>query len=273
MKLLELLDKTTAYLAKQGIASPRLQVESLLAHVLQLPRMQLYLQFERILTPAELDALRPLVKRRTEGEPLQHILGHTGFYGLTLACSPAALVPRPETEVLVELTLHALKPLPPGHLVDVGTGTGALALALAQALPGWTISATDLSPEALELARRNAAAHDFGARIGFHQADLLGSLEPDAVVANLPYLTDAEMAGLPPEVRRDPELALRGGPDGLDLVRRLTGSLPPSVKCCVLELGIGQADTVAGWLAAAGFTKVEKAADLTERERFVRASR
>jgi release factor glutamine methyltransferase len=269
LKLLELLDKTAAYFAKQGVASPRLQIESLLAHVLKLPRMQLYLQFERIVNPAELDALRPLVKRRAEGEPLQHILGETGFCGLTLACSPAALVPRPETEVLVDLAAATLAPLPPGHLVDVGTGTGAIALALARALPAWKISATDVSPDALALARRNAAAQEGGERVEFTEADLLGTIQPDAVIANLPYLTDAEMDALPPEVRHDPALALRGGPDGLDLVRRLIATLPPSVHTVALELGVGQADTVAGLLDGAGFNTIRKASDLSERERFV----
>jgi release factor glutamine methyltransferase len=273
LKLLDLIQRTSDYFAKQGVASPRLQIESLLAHVLGMPRMQLYLQFERVLSPAELDALRPLVKRRAEGEPLQHILGTTGFLGLTLACGPAALVPRPETEVLVDRVTEALRHRPPGHAVDVGTGTGAIALALALALPQWGVSATDVSPEALELARRNQSAHPGTERVAFLQADLLGGLAPDAVVANLPYLTDAEMAALPPEVARDPELALRGGADGLDVVRRLVEQLPESVAFLALELGPDQPLAAARLLEARGFPRIRIAEDLSGRERFVLAER
>lgn len=273
MKLLDLIQRTTDYFTKQGVASPRLQIECLLAHVLQMPRMQLYLQFERTLTPAELDALRPLVKRRAEGEPLQHITGTTGFHGLTLACTPDALVPRPETEVLVDLATEALKDRPPGHLADIGTGTGAIALALSLTLPAWRISATDVSPAALDLARRNQSAHPGTERVELAQADLLGPLTPDAVVANLPYLTDAEMASLPPEVKHDPELALRGGSDGLDLVRRLIASLPDSVSFIALELGPGQPATAAALLKARGFPAPRTASDLADRERFVLAER
>jgi release factor glutamine methyltransferase len=273
LKLLELIQRTTDYFAKQGVASPRLQIESLLAHVLGLPRMQLYLQFDRVLSPAELDALRPLVKRRAEGEPLQHIVGTTGFMGLTLACSPCALVPRPETEVLVDQVTEALRLRPAGHVVDVGTGTGAIALALALALPEWRVSATDVCPQALELARRNQAAYPDAARVEFLQADLLGGLAPDAVVANLPYLTDEEMRTLPPEVKRDPELALRGGADGLDLVRRLVEQLPESVAFLALELGPDQPPTVARLLQVRGFSHIRIAEDLSERPRFVLATR
>lgn len=269
--MLEIINRTTDYLARQGIASPRLQIESLLAHVLSLPRMQLYLQFDRTLTPAELDLLRPLVKRRAQGEPLQHIIGHTGFLNLTLHCGPQALVPRPETEMLVELTADTLRPRPPGHLADVGTGTGAIALALALALPEWRISATDISPEALALARRNQADHPATARVEFHEADLLDSLTPDAVVANLPYLTDEEMNHLPSEVRHDPPLALRGGPDGLDPLRRLLATLPASVQHLFLELGPLHIEKAAELVAASGFPPPEIIPDLTQRPRFLRA--
>jgi release factor glutamine methyltransferase len=269
LKILDLIHRTADYFAKQGVPSPKLQIESLLAHVLRMPRMQLYLDFERVLSPAELDALRPLVKRRADGEPLQHILGETGFLGLTLACSPDALIPRPETEVLVDRVTEALGPRPSGHLVDVGTGTGAIALALASALPAWRISATDVSPAALTLARLNQSRHPETSRVEFIEADLLGPLTPEAVVANLPYLTDTEMENLPSEVRRDPPLALRGGSDGLDLVRSLIAGLPEGVTFLALELGIGQTGTVAPLLQARGFSKMQRISDLNDRERFL----
>lgn len=273
MKILELLERTTDYFAKQGVPSPRLQVELLLAHVLKLPRMQLYLQFERLLTPAELDALRPLVKRRAEHEPLQYLTGSTAFHGLTLACKPGTLIPRPETEVLVDLVQTALATHPPGHLLDIGTGTGAIAFALALALPDWSVSATDVSPDALALATENRLQSPALARVNLVHGPLFHGLTPDAVVSNPPYLTDAEMANLPPEVQKEPTLALHGGPDGLDIVRNLISQLPDSVRFLALELGVNQTESVATLLTARGFTTLRREKDLADVERFILAQK
>jgi release factor glutamine methyltransferase len=273
LKILELLERTTDYFAKQGVPSPRLQIELLLAHVLKLPRMQLYLQFERLLSPAELDTLRPLVKRRAEHEPLQYLIGSTLFHGLTLACQPGVLIPRPETEVLVELVQTALTPRLPGHLLDIGTGTGAIAFSLAMALPQWEVSATDVSPQALALATQNQNQSPLLARVNLIQGTLFQGLSPDAIVSNPPYLTDAEMTSLPPEVQKEPTLALHGGTDGLDIARDIIAQLPDSVKFLAFELGIHQTEPVATLLADKGFASIRRESDLAGIERFILAER
>ncbi|MEM6886365.1 MAG: HemK/PrmC family methyltransferase, partial [Verrucomicrobiota bacterium] len=159
MTLLDLLDRTTEFFQKKNIESPRLQVEHLVANVLNKKRMELYLEFDRPMQEAELDTLRPLVKRRAEGEPLQHILGDTEFYGMRIKCDARALIPRPESETLIEKVLDTLEGQTPGTLIDVGTGTGCLALACAQQLPDWKIIGIDISGDALALAQENHALH------------------------------------------------------------------------------------------------------------------
>jgi release factor glutamine methyltransferase len=274
MTLLELLDRTTAFFTQKGIESPRLQVEWLVAHVLQKKRMTLYVEFERPMAAAELDQLRPLVKRRAEGEPLQHILGETEFFGLNLKCSPAALIPRPESEVLIEKVLDTLEKESPGTLVDVGTGTGCLALTCATHLPAWKIIGTDISADALALARENNQLHP-ELKVEWQQGSLLSSLDtpPDVIVANLPYLNEAEMSSLQKEVTYDPALALDGGADGLDLIRDLCQSIPASTRYCFLEAGTQHQDAMRELLTAAGFSQVEIFADLNGHQRFAMASR
>jgi release factor glutamine methyltransferase len=187
MTVLEAIQKSADFLAKKGVESPRLQTELLLAHLLKLPRMELYLNFERVLTPAETDALRELVKRRGQREPLQHITGSTSFCGFEIAVNRHALVPRPETELLAEAGWEFLQgwagsPQPaaarsenaPYHdlcVLDFGTGTGCIAIALAAKCPSAKIIATDISPEALALAGENAARNNVAERIDFLQSD------------------------------------------------------------------------------------------------------
>lgn len=274
MKLLEVLEKTSSFFREKGVESPRLQAELLIAHVLSLPRLSLYLQFERELSETELDALRPLVKRRSQREPLQHLVASTEFYGLKLKCSPAALVPRPETEGLVERMLAALKDSPPGLVYDVGTGTGAIALALAKNLPDWRVKALDISPDALALARENAQALALS-NVEFQQGDLLsGQTGPAAAVAaNLPYLTAEEMGSLQPEVRFDPALALEGGTDGLDLIRRLLPQASALAPAVFLEIGPGQAKAAASLLQENGFPHTRVESDLNGRPRYAVGSR
>ncbi len=273
MKILELINKTTEYFTQKGVESPRLQIELILSHVLKLPRMSLYLQFEQELKPEELDTLRPLVKRRADREPLQHILGETPFYGLTLECGPQALVPRPETEVLVAWVVEILKNEPAGLLYDVGTGTGAIVLSLAKHLPGWRLAATDTSPAALELAKRNQARNP-GVEISWLQEDLLPIPEEShIIVANLPYLTSEEMANLQPEVRFDPPLALDGGPDGLDQIRQLINRTGPATSHIFLEAGASHAGPISTLLQEAGFATVEVRQDLNQVPRFVHGKR
>ena len=278
MKLLSILEVSTEHFAKNGIPSPRLQAELLIAHTLGLPRLQLYLQFERELNTTELDQLRSLVRRRAGREPLQHIIGSTGFCGLTLLCGKAALVPRPETEILVEHAIRILQNQPPGLVLDVGTGTGAIPLALARKHPQHRYLGLDLSHEALALARQNAtqapSAPPDGTLVEWRENNLLEGFTEKAllITANLPYLTPEEIAVADPEVRHDPRLALDGGKDGLDLIRRLIPQAILLTSNLLLECGSSQTETVAKLARATGFTQVTIHSDLTSRPRFVEST-
>ena len=250
MTVLEAIRKSSDFLAKKGVESPRLQTELLLAHLLKLPRMNLYLNFERALAPAEVDALRELVRRRGRREPLQHITGSTSFCGLEIAVNRHALVPRPETELLAELGwqfLSTLNPQPPTAL-DFGTGTGCIAIALASKCPDAKITALDVSPEALLLAKQNAAANKVAGKIKFLETNGFAALPQDKpfdlIISNPPYIPTGEIATLQPEVRDfDPRAALNGGADGLDFYRRLGREAKSFLKPdgrIMLEFGDGQ---------------------------------
>ena len=228
VSILEVIQRSTEFLAQKGVPSPRLQVEHLLAHALGMPRMKLYLSFERELTPEQLDAARALVRRRGNREPLQHITGSAAFCGLELGVNPHVLAPRPETELLAERAWRFLKDStalnPAPTALDLGTGSGCLAIALAVNVPAALIHAADASAEALALARENAARHH--ARIQFHHGDLFAALPPASrfrlIVSNPPYIPTARMAALEPEVRdHEPRQALDGGADGMDFYRRI----------------------------------------------------
>ena len=273
LPLLEVLRGTERYLADRGVESPRLNAEHLLAHALGLKRMELYLQFDRPLTEAERAPLRDLVKRRGTREPLQHVLGTAEFHGRTFTCDKRALVPRPETEQLVELALGMTKDKPAATLLDIGTGSGVMALTLALELPSAILHATDLSPDALALAAENTARHALTDRIVFHQADLLppGDVRFDLIIANLPYIPAEDIASLSPEVRHDPSSALDGGADGLDLIRRLIDTAPARLApggALLLEIGLGQADAVNALLSARKFRDISVRPDYQNIPRF-----
>lgn len=273
LPLLEVLRGTERYLAERGVENPRLNAEHLLAHALGLKRMELYLQFDRPLTESERAPLRDLVKRRGAREPLQHVLGTAEFHGRTFACDQRALVPRPETEQLVELALELVKTKTSSTLLDIGTGSGVIALTLALELPSATLHATDLSPDALALAAENAARHALTDRIAFHPADLLppDNTKFDLIIANLPYIPADEIAALSPEVRHDPVTALDGGPDGLDLIRRLIDAAPDRLNpggALLLEIGAGQADAVNALLSARKFRDISLHPDYQNIPRF-----
>jgi release factor glutamine methyltransferase len=272
MTVLEAIQKSADFLGKKGAESPRLQAELLLAHALKLPRMKLYLNFDRVLTPAETDALRELVKRRGQREPLQHIVGSTSFCGCEIAVNRHALVPRPETEPLAELGWQFLDSIWEGRRVgdpnsgtatrrpsqtsvptalDFGTGTGCIAIALAVKCPNAKVMATDISADALALAKENAARNQVAERIEFLQGDGFSSLQKwefALIISNPPYIPSAEIATLQPEVRDfDPRAALDGGADGLDFYRRLAAEAKPFLKPdgkIMLEFGDGQAEAV-----------------------------
>lgn len=264
MTVLEVIQKSADFLSGKGVDSPRLQAELLLAHVLKLPRMKLYLNFERGLSDTELASLRELVKRRGQREPLQHITGSTSFCGLEMIVNRGVLIPRPETELLAERGweyLQKLQPAPQTHAapesgdptaLDFGTGSGCIAIALATKCPHATVVALDASAEALAVARQNAGRHHVSDRITFHHSDGFEALAAgtcfDLVISNPPYIPNAELATLQPEVRDfDPRTALDGGYDGLEFYRRLATEAPGFLKSggkIMLEFGDGQAGAV-----------------------------
>ncbi|MEM1157328.1 MAG: peptide chain release factor N(5)-glutamine methyltransferase [Verrucomicrobiota bacterium] len=274
MTLLDLLDRTTVFFERKKIESARIQAEHLVARVLKKKRLELYLEFDRTMQESELDELRPLVKRRADGEPLQHILGDTEFYGLRIQCDSRALIPRPESEILVEKVLDTLEGQRPGTLVDVGTGTGCLALACSRHLPDWNVIGTDISNDAIALARENQNLHPM-LQVEWRQGSLLESLDQaaDAIIANLPYLTDIEIGSLPPEVTYDPKLALAGGSDGLDLIRQLCENISSDTKYIFLEAGISHNDALKDLLQKAGFSEIEVFPDLNRQLRFAYGTR
>jgi release factor glutamine methyltransferase len=271
--VLKLLRWTADYFNGRGIDNPRLDAELLLAETLGLNRVGLYLNFERPLQAEELAAYRERVRRRANREPLAYILGRTEFWSLSLEVTPAVLIPRADTELLVEEALTRLAA--GGRVLDVGTGSGALAIALAHERPECVIVAIDVSSAALSVAAENAGSHRVAERVCFVQQDLtvLPAGPFDLIVANPPYIPSGELAALMPEVRDfEPHLALDGGRDGLDAYRALTrqvdGALAPE-GWLLVEVGIGQAAAVQELFVAAGLTEIFTARDLAGIERVV----
>lgn len=271
--VLKLLRWTADYFAGRGIDSPRLDAELLLADTLGLDRVGLYLNFERPLSADELAAFRERVKRRAAREPLAYILGKTEFWSLPLKVSPDVLIPRPDTELLVEEALPRL--IGAVRVLDVGTGSGALAIALAHERPGCTVTAVDLSPAALAVAAENARSNGVAERVEFICADLaaLPAGPFELVVANPPYIPGGELATLMPEVRDfEPHLALNGGGDGLDAYRALArqaGAVLAPGGWLLVEVGIGQAPAVRQLFIEAGLSEVFVSQDLAGIERVV----
>ena len=274
--VLEVITATADYFAKNKVDSPRTTIEYLLAHVLGMKRMGLYMQFERGLSDEELTPLRALVKRRAAGEPLQYLLGTAEFFKHTLKCDARALIPRPETEELVEFLQREGKAescgWKTGHIADVGTGSGCIALALAAAFPAARITAVDMSDDALALAAENAETLGFSERVTFLKSDLLAAVDGpiDLLVANLPYIPSGELAGLQREVLREPMMALDGGADGLDLARRLLTEAKEKLSLgarIALELHLNQPSKLTAELS--GFSEVVTAKDYSDRERFL----
>src|SRR6478736_2878214 len=255
MTVLEVLQSTTGYFQKRNIESPRLNAEHLLAHVLGRKRIELYLEFEHELNESELTPLRELLKRRGAGEPLQHLLGTVDFCGRSFRCDKRALVPRPETEQLVELLIsHFKSEMAYPRMVDVGTGSGIIALTLAAEFPKAEIVGADISEDALILARENAERLGLVDRVRFLRSNLLKGVQPglDLIVANLPYVSTKDRQNLSREVLHDPEVALFAGARGDELVRQLIAQAPAWLRpggMLALEIGIGQSEKLVAALA------------------------
>ena len=288
MTLLEVLRSSTGYLEKRKVENPRLNAEHLLSHVLGKKRLELYLGFEGDLTEDQLVPLRELVRRRGQGEPLQHLLGTVEFCGLTFVCDERAMVPRPETEELVELVIAECgtrNALPAAasrsdagvadlKMVDVGTGSGVIALSLAAKLPQAQVWAVDISAEALALAGQNASRLGLAGRVRFSRGDLLENFNErfDLIVANLPYIPVQDRPTLSREVLHDPELALFGGERGdeliLALVEQATNRLSPG-GLLALETGLGQTEALIAFLSEKRYKDIEVKNDYSGRARFV----
>ena len=250
-------DQLSAHPDLRGTAL--LDAATLLMHTLGIDRPTLIAHPERTIDREQQAAYQRLIERRLRFEPIQYILGQTEFYGLTLRVTPAVLIPRPETELLVEAVVNLLPAHQPTRIADIGTGSGAIAIALAHALPLATLTALDLSPAALEVASKNATAHSLGARIRLLESDLLNAIANeapfDAIVSNPPYIPNVDESTLHPQVRdHEPALALYAGSDGLAIYQRLIpqarGLLKPN-GLLALEIGYGQRDAIqtllAGW--------------------------
>jgi release factor glutamine methyltransferase len=262
MTVLEVLQSTTGYFQKRNIESSRLNAEHLLAHVLGRKRIDLYLEFERRLPESELAPLRELVKRRGSGEPLQHLLGTVEFCGRSFRCDKRALVPRPETERLVELLIsHFKSEIAHARMADVGTGSGVIALTLAAEFPKAEIVGTDISEDALLLARENAERLGLADRVRFVRSNLLENVQPDfdLIVANLPYVSTEDRQNLSREVLHDPEVALFAGARGDELVGQLIARAPSWLRpggMLAMEIGIGQNETLVAALTQKNYRDI-----------------
>lgn len=262
---------------QQGIENARLEAELLLAEVLGLKRLDLYLQFDRPIGAAELEQYRGFVRRRLKREPLQYIVGHAAFRKLELQVDRRVLIPRPETEQLVERVIRWAKANGAARALDVGTGSGAIAISLATEL-GLEVVAVDISPEALAVARANAKKYEVA--VEFRQGDLLAPLGAperfDVIVANLPYVGESEKPGLAPEVAaHEPSSALFAGADGLALIARLVQEAPSHLDgLLALEIGAAQADSVCALIREHGqYSEPDVVRDLAGRDRIVLAAR
>lgn len=282
--VLRLMRWSGEYLDSKGVERGRLEAEHLLAGALGVERLQLYLQFDRPLSPGELDRFRPLLKRRAKREPVQYILGRAAFRQLELKVDRRVLIPRPETEVLVDEVLAWARAAgrEARSAVDLGTGTGAIALSLALEGPFGRIVATDASADALAVARENTVATGLQDRVELREGALFDALDAnemfDVVVSNPPYVTDAEMEALQPEVGAwEPVEALAGGPDGMTVLRAIVAGAGAHLKdggLLALEIGAEQGRPVVGLVeAAGGYDDVRIRRDFTGRERIVLARR
>ncbi len=271
-----ILKWTEQYFKEKGIESPRLDAEVLLSHILGRERIYLYVHFDEPLEPAELARYREAIKQRVQRVPVAYIIGEKEFMGLTFKVTEDTLVPRPDTEILVQAAIERLRARGDApRFADIGTGTGAICLSVLHFLPKAQADTVDISPAARAIAEENAAALEVADRVTFHTGDLLAPLAGqcyDAILSNPPYIPDGDIAALAPEVRlKEPHTALAGGKDGLDFYRRLMADAPALLKdggFLAVEVGIHQAAPVAA-LAAPSFSRTEILKDYAGIERVV----
>jgi release factor glutamine methyltransferase len=280
MDTLAVLDWTTQRFAEAGITSARLEAQLLLAQVLQCTRMQLYTGFDKPLAEAELAGYRALIKRRLAGEPVAYLLGEHEFWGLPLTVDASVLIPRPDTETVVEVARDTFPDRTIAcSVLDLCTGSGAIALALAKELTGARVLATELSPEAAAIARTNAERNGLSDRVEVRTGDLFGPVAGerfDLIVSNPPYIATAVIATLSAEVQREPRMALDGGADGMVFYDRICAQAAAHLLpggALVLEHGFDQADAVGQRLAAAGFEQITLTRDLGKNPRVTSARR
>ena len=271
-----ILKWTEQYFKEKGIESPRLDAEVLLSHILGRERIYLYVHFDEPLEPAELARYREAIKQRVQRVPIAYIIGEKEFMGLTFKVTEDTLVPRPDTEILVQAAIERLRARGDApRFADIGTGTGAICLSVLHFLPKAQADTVDISPAARAVAEENAAALEVADRVTFHTGDLLAPLAGqcyDAILSNPPYIPDGDIAALAPEVRlKEPHTALAGGKDGLDFYRRLMADAPALLKdggFLAVEVGIHQAAPVAA-LAVPSFSRTEILKDYAGIERVV----
>jgi len=276
----KVLDWTRAHFQKHDVDAPRLTAELLLASVLGVERVKLYMDLERPLSKDELAGYRALIQRRLTGEPTEYLVGAKEFYGRRFEVDPRVLIPRPETELLVEAVLRVVPKDAPVRVLDLCTGSGCIAISIAAERPQASVWATDLMPGALEVARRNAARLGVDGRVSFFEGDLFAAIPADAtfyvIVSNPPYLKRGELPRLQKEVQQEPREALDGGEDGLELIRRIVDAALPRLEAgglLALEIGEDQGEVLKELLVRAGYHGVRIEKDLARHDRLAFGSR
>jgi release factor glutamine methyltransferase len=274
---LKVLDWTAGRFERAGVPTSRLDAQVLLAHVLRCPRVALYTDFDKPLAEAELAKYRGLIQRRLAGEPVAYLTGHQEFWSLDFVVDSRVLIPRPDTETLVQVALELGDAFGESSdevsVAEIATGSGAVVVSLAHERKSWKLLATDLSSDALEMARGNAERNGVADRIDFREGDLLAPLGDQRfalVVANLPYISKVDMENLPVDVKHEPSSALFGGETGVELIDRLIASVTDHLLpggWCALEHGFDQGEAVRGLAEKAGFAQAQTRSDLADRAR------
>ena len=278
LTVLEALNSASNYLQNKGIKSSRLNAELLLSHVLNCKRLELYLSFDRPLQKSEIDSYRELLKRRSTFEPLQYIIGKVEFYGLEFEVNQSVLIPRPETELLVEAVIESVAKDENINILDIGSGSGNISIALAKNIPSCTVVGIDISEEAIETSTRNAKLNGVESQLMFVKKNILNGIEInensfDVVVSNPPYVSVADFVNLDPELRLyEPQIALTDESDGLSFYRNisvLSRSLLKNNGKLFFEIGVGQSDAVKKILIDSDYKNIVIIKDYSDIERVI----